>query len=94
MWIENKDTTLPFGSGTEGESKILVRSGNNVVFSYSMHSQQTYGKEASEFRPERWARVKVNDPSYIPFHIGPRACPGRKYLFISCELTVRRLMSE
>jgi len=80
MRTANKDTTLPFGGGTKGNSKIFVRSGQNVVFSsYSMHqSHEPYGIDAAEFRPERWARLKVNDPSYVPFHIGPRACPGRK----------------
>ena len=80
MRTASRDTTLPFGGGKDGESKIMVRKGQNVVFSsYSTHrSTNIYGPDGHKFRPERWEGIKANTPGYLPFHMGPRSCPGRK----------------
>jgi cytochrome P450 len=84
----NKDTTLPYGGGADGEEPIIIEKGQKVVFSsYSTHRwSAAYGSEAEKFRPERWETFKVNDPSYLPFHMGPRSCPGREYHFHQTDL--------
>jgi hypothetical protein len=78
-----KDTTLPSGGGPDGEEPIIIEKDRKVVFSsYSTHRwSAAYGSDAEDFRPERWEAFKVNDPSYLPFHMGPRSCPGREYHF-------------
>ena len=76
----NKDTTLPYGGGPDGTSSILVPKGERVIFSsWATHrSVQSFGDDAHEFRPERWENRKAEFIGYIPFNLGPRACPGRK----------------
>jgi hypothetical protein len=59
---------------------LLVRKGQRVVVSiFGTHRSPAYfGKDASEFRPERWDSISTSTPGYVPFSIGPRACIGRK----------------
>lgn len=79
-----KSLVLPIGSGPDGQSPILVRKGEDVIYSlYSMHRRKDlYGADAETFRPERWENKQLNSVEnsfgYLPFHGGPRVCPGRK----------------
>lgn len=76
----NRDTWLPSGGGKDGQSSVLVKEGERVVFaSWGSHrSRKAFGDDAYEFRPERWEGLKSDSLGYVPFNLGPRACVGRK----------------
>lgn len=82
-----KPLALPVGGGPDGQSPILIRKGEDVIYSlYSMHRRtDLYGSDAETFRPERWENKQLNNVEnsfgYLPFHGGPRVCPGRKSTF-------------
>ena len=80
--VANKDTTLPLGGGSDGQSPIYVHRGQMVVYqSYSLHRRvDLWGPDANEFRPERWYKVRPGF-EYLPFNAGPRICPGKFLLF-------------
>jgi cytochrome P450 len=63
-----------------GDAPVLVKKGQKVVFAAwgSHRSTHIYGNDAQTFRPDRWFNIKAD--GFIPFNLGPRACPGRKYL--------------
>jgi len=81
-----KTLALPIGGGPDGQSPILVRKGEDVIYSlYSMHRRKDlFGTDAETFRPERWENKQLNSVEnsfgYLPFHGDPRACPGRKLI--------------
>ncbi|KAF7593473.1 hypothetical protein BBP40_011479 [Aspergillus hancockii] len=81
----HKTTTLPTGGGPDRTSPILIRKGENVAFCiYAMHRREDlYGKDADDFRPERWDEdlplfrdEKTAAWGYLPFNGGPRVCLG------------------
>lgn len=76
----NRDTWLPTGGGPDGNSSVLIKKGARVIFSsWATHrSKESFGNDAEEFRPERWENLKAETMGFIPFNLGPRACPGRK----------------
>jgi cytochrome P450 len=78
----NKDTYLPAGGGPNGENSVLVEKGARIVFSSwgSHRDLQEFGQDAHEFIPERWEKLNSETlAGFIPFNLGPRACPGRKF---------------
>lgn len=77
----NTDTTIPHGGGADGNSSILIKKGQRVVFSSwgSHRSLNTFGEDAYDFYPERWESITNESMGFIPFNLGPRACPGRRY---------------
>lgn len=92
--VANKDTVLPCGGGPDGTFPILISKGDQVIFSSwaSHRSVQTFGDDAHEFRPERWENLKVEGLGYIPFHLGPRACPGQHYALASASYVIIRML--
>ena len=75
----NTDTYLPAGGGPDGKSSVFVAKGQKVVFSTwgSHRNPKNFGDDAHDFRPERWENMQGDTTGYIPFNLGPRACPGR-----------------
>jgi cytochrome P450 len=80
-----QDTVLPLGGGEDGQSPILVKKGQLVIFDIrAMHRRRDlYGEDADVFRPERWLDTEGQRGlrmgwEYLPFSGGPRVCPGRK----------------
>lgn len=83
------DDVLPDGT--------FVKKGTSVVYhSYAMgRSEKIWGKDWSEFKPERWlerddAEGKWNfvgkDPYKYPvFHAGPRICLGKEMAFLQMK---------
>jgi cytochrome P450 len=55
-----RDTILPLGGGSDGQSPIFVRKGTQVYYSvYSMHRREEFfGKNTEEYRPERWESLR------------------------------------
>lgn len=76
----SKDTILPYGGGKDGNSPLLIKKGNLVMYNiYAMHRDAAvFGPDAEEFVPERWNGLRPGW-GYLPFNGGPRICIGRKY---------------
>ena len=75
-----RTTVLPRGGGSDGRSPILVKRGTGIAFvSYYLHRRKDiWGKDAREYRPERWEGLADMGWAYMPFHGGPRLCLGSK----------------
>jgi cytochrome P450 len=89
---------LPRGGGRDGQYPVMVRKGEDVAYcAYVMHRRKDiYGDDAEVFRPERWENGQLREVEssygYIPFHGGPRICPGRKSvltLSLCCRTDMR-----
>ena len=94
-----KTTTLPVGGGPDGRSPILIRKGEAVGYCvYAMHRRtDIYGKDALEFRPERWEDGKLLRDvgyGYLPFNAGPRVCLGQDFALLEAGYTVARLVQQ
>ena len=92
-----KTTVLPVGGGPDGQSPVLVREGTAVGYSvYAMHRRkEIYGKDALEFRPERWEDgqlLREVGYGYLPFNGGPRLCLGQDFALLEAGYTVARLV--
>ena len=57
----SKDTTLPRGGGPDGQDPLFIPKGTEINYSvYAMHrAEEWWGKDANEFKPERWNGRKV-----------------------------------
>ncbi|KAK2018652.1 cytochrome P450 [Colletotrichum eremochloae] len=78
-----KDTSLPRGAGPDGNGRVGVPAGTQVI--YSTHILQlredlnTFDHApAHEFSPRRWLDWAPNPWTYIPFNGGPRICIGQQ----------------
>ncbi|KAE8157212.1 cytochrome P450 [Aspergillus tamarii] len=91
--VANKDSTLPTGGGTDGNSPVLIQKDEIVVFStWARHRLgNDFGKNPEEFYPERWEHLNGEMIGFIPFNKGPRACPGQHYAMIVLTYIVARI---
>lgn len=93
-----KDTTLPRGGGPNGDKPVMIRKGQSTVYSiYSAHRDtESYGKDAEEFRPERWfeERVKKLGWAYLPFNGGPRVCLGQQFALTEISYIIVRMVQD
>lgn len=91
-----KTTILPTGGGPDGESPILVRRGEPVVFSSYVNSRRRnlFDSNANGFRPERWEDGSLSGIGwgYFPFSGGPRKCLGEDFALMEVSYTIVRLM--
>jgi cytochrome P450 len=91
-----KTTILPTGGGPDGNSPILVRKGELVVFSQYVNSRRRniYGADADDFHPERWEKGGLSNIgwAYFPFSGGPRQCLGEDFALMEVSYTVVRLL--
>lgn len=87
---------LPTGGGPDGNSPILVRKGEVVVFSQYVNSRRKniYGPDADDFRPERWEGQELANIgwAYFPFNGGPRQCLGQDLALMEISYTIVRLL--
>ncbi|CAI7647448.1 unnamed protein product [Penicillium palitans] len=90
----NRDTYLPAGGGPDGQSGVLIRKGQRVIFaSWGSHrSTRSFGADALEFRPERWEGLKSESLGYIPFSAGPRVCLGQQYALLEASYATIRII--
>jgi cytochrome P450 len=77
-----RDTFLPNGGGPDGKSPLFVPKGQGItyIFYALCHSEEEWGQDVEEFRPERWDGLKYTW-HFTPFGGGGRICPGREYRF-------------
>ncbi len=90
-----RTTILPRGGGPHGDSPILVRRGELVVFSQYVNARRKniYGPDADDFRPERWEEEHSEFGwAYFPFNGGPRACLGQDFALMEVSYTIVRLL--
>lgn len=89
-----KDTTLPAGGGPDEKSPIFIAKGTTVAYSvYCTHRDpHYYGKDAEEFKPERWGSLPKYGWAYVPFNGGPRICLGQQFALTEASYTVVRLI--
>ena len=61
--------------------------------SYVLHRRkETWGSDANEFRPERWADPGFRPGwAYVPFSGGPRICVGQQFALTEAGYTIVRL---
>lgn len=83
-----KDDTLPNGT--------FVPRGSCVIFSsYCMgRSPDLWGKDAEEFKPERWLTMEgpVDPYKYPVFHGGPRECLGKRLAIVEMKALMLRVL--
>ena len=86
-----RTTFLPTGGGKDESAPVLVPKGRAVAYSvYSLHRRaDLYGKDAEDFRPERWQEElglfrdeTTTHWGYLPFNGGPRQCLGSKRFLV------------
>jgi len=84
-----EDDVLPGG--------INIPKGTIITYkTFALHRLTAlWGKDATEFKPERWLspelRAKMHPYQYIPFHAGPRLCLGMKQAFYEAKLLLTLL---
>lgn len=91
--ISLRDTILPVGGGKDGTAPIFTPKGTVLWTSfYTLHRRQDlFGKDADQFRPERWGKLRPQAWSYLPFSGGPRLCVGQQLALTECGYTVARI---
>lgn len=91
----SKNTTLPLGGGSDGQSPLFIPKGRMVLWStYSMHRRRDlYGDDADEYKPERWEKLRVGW-EYLPFNGGPRICIGQQFALTEAGYTIVRMVQE
>ncbi|CAE7864987.1 CYP86A7, partial [Symbiodinium microadriaticum] len=79
-FVANADT-LPDGTHVPRGAALLY-------MSYAMgRSQEIWGSDASEFRPERWLEMETTKSPYENpvFHAGPRECLGKRLAMVEMK---------
>lgn len=90
-----KDTTLPRGGGKNLDEPVLIEKGTVVayVISATHRNPEYFGKDALEFKPERWADKSLKPGwAYLPFNGGPRICLGQQFALTETSYTIVRLI--
>lgn len=92
--VATRTTTLPQGGGKDGSKPLYVAKGTTVAYSiYCTHRLESiYGKDAKEFRPERWAEMPKLGWAYLPFNGGPRICLGQQFALTEASYVTVRLL--
>ena len=90
-----KTTVLPRGGGPDGNSPVLRRKGELVVFSQYVMSRRKgiFGPDAERFITERWEEPHRSQRfrwTYSPFNGGPRACLGQDFAMMEFNYTIIR----
>ncbi|KAL7898335.1 cytochrome P450 [Trichoderma sp. SZMC 28014] len=89
----SKDTILPYGGGKDGNSPLLIKKGNLVMYNvYAMHrDENVFGSDPEDFIPERWNGLRPGW-GYLPFNGGPRICIGQKFALLETHYLVSRMV--
>ena len=96
MRIAHSDCILPAGGGPDGKSPIYVRAGYLAETNFAaLHRlPSVWGKDAEEFKPERWNSIKPKPYEFMPFGGGPRACVGKQKALMETSYFIVRLLGE
>lgn len=80
-----------------GEDPVKVKAGMGIWLSaYGIHRDPKFYPDPEKFVPERFLNVKValNQPEYLPFGIGPRACIGNRFALLETKIVVFYLLAK
>lgn len=90
-----RDTILPKGGGTDGESPIFVAAGSYVVTNLgALHrDKDIWGEDADEFKPSRW-EGRITYWEFVPFYGGPRICPAQQQALVQATYVLLRMAQE
>lgn len=59
------------------------------------HSEELWGKDANEFKPDRFAsRTFAPGRHFIPFAAGPRNCIGQSFAMMEAKIILAMLISR
>lgn len=86
------DTVLPVGGGRDAKAPFFVRKGDVVSISKTVmyRDPEIWGKDAEEFRPERFEGRRVFW-EFLPFGGGPRRCPAQMMVQTEAAYMLARL---
>ena len=72
-----------------------IRPGDTVMVPiYALHRHHQLWVDPDAFRPDRWARGKVDRYAYLPFGDGPRICIGASFALQEAVLILATLLSR
>lgn len=73
-------------------SPLYIKKNQEVNYTvHVMHRRKDiWGKDANEFRPERWEGKKVGW-EFLPFNGGPRICLGQQFALTEAGFVIVRL---
>ncbi|KAL9246534.1 hypothetical protein vseg_020055 [Gypsophila vaccaria] len=97
--------SLPFDFKQAKEDDVFpdgtsIKAGHRVVYHiYAVgRNESIWGKDCSEFRPERWLKdgrfVAENQFKYLVFNAGPRLCVGKKFAYTQMKMVAASLLSR
>ncbi|EFQ35175.1 cytochrome P450 [Colletotrichum graminicola] len=94
-----RDTTLPVGGGSDGESPVFVPADTEVNFStHVLHRRpDLWGEDAGEFVPERWEKKRGAAGAawhFVPFNGGPRICIGQQLALTEAGYVIVRMLQR
>lgn len=92
--ICNEATTLDIGDG----KRLHVGVGEGMVIAaYGMNHDPKYWSKPEEFDPERFNEVNAKhivSGTYLPFGLGPRICPARRFALLETKALYFHLLSK
>ncbi|KAK4798815.1 hypothetical protein SAY86_031141 [Trapa natans] len=58
------------------------------------HSEELWGKDANEFRPDRFSSKSYVPGQFMPFAMGPRNCIGQSFAMMEAKIILAMLISR
>ncbi|VDM68254.1 unnamed protein product, partial [Strongylus vulgaris] len=97
--IINEDITVIFANSRQCMKSttlgnVQIEEGTFVmVDTLSLHyDPEIWGKDANEFRPDRWLESSRPVAAWIPFGLGPRQCIGMRLAQLEEKLVLAHLL--
>lgn len=97
-----RDTTLPRGGGSDGNSPVGMPKDTPVIYSthYMQLTPEVYPATSAtfpppeDFAPRRWDTWQPRHWTYIPFNGGPRICVGQNFAITEMGYAVSRILQR
>lgn len=71
----------------------VIPEGMNIIFDFlACHAEGFVNPEI--FDPDRWLKHKHPDTCYMPFGVGPRMCPAKKFASDITAILVKRMLKH